>query len=164
MLERILRQYGYVQIILISPATFLALELEDVVVAFQDFPVHALGQAQRGRHTTSRKQWKYDEGYIRWFYHVSHPIMSDLTFVAEYTAHVRPYEEVIVQQQWARQVPDSPHIIANIRARVAREMGHPDVFMSLVFTGVLQGIQLEYNILQEEAVPQGRTRSQSPEE
>lgn len=140
LLERILRQYGYVQIIPISPTTFLALELEDVVVAFQDFSVHALVQAQRGQHTTSRKQWMYDEGYIRWFYHVSHPIMSDPTFVVEYTAHICPYEVVIVQQQCARQVYDSPHIIANIRARVASEMGHPDVFMSPVFTGVLQGI------------------------
>jgi hypothetical protein len=34
-------------------------------------------------------------------------------------------------------------------------MEHPEVFFSPVFTSVLQGIQLKYNILQEEPVPEG---------
>jgi len=84
-----------------------------------------------------------------WFYNVSHLIMSDIAPVAEYTTPVPPYEEVIVQQQWARQVPDPLQIIANIIGKVESAMEHPDVFVSPVFTSVLQDILLEYRILQE---------------
>jgi len=71
---------------------------------------------------------------------VSQPIMSDLVPIAEFTTHVPPYEEINVQQQWARQVPNPLQIIANIDARVESVMEPPDVFMSPVFTSVLLDI------------------------
>jgi hypothetical protein len=49
--------------------------------------------------------------------------MSELAPVAEYTAHVPPYEEVIVEQQWAIQVPDPLQIIENIKTIVDSAMG-----------------------------------------
>jgi hypothetical protein len=160
--EQVLKQYGCIQTILRSPTTIGALETKDVVVTFQDFMVHVLDQEQRCRQTRARKLWMCEEGYIKWFYRVSHHIMSEPAPAAEYIAHVPPYEEVIVEQQWVIQIPDPLNIIANIRARVDSAMGHPDVFSSPLFTGVLQGIQSEYVILQEESVSQRRTRSHSP--
>jgi hypothetical protein len=117
-LERVLRKYGYIHIIPRSPTMIRALESENVVAAFQDFMVHVLDQVRRGRQITTRKQWRYVEGYIRWFYDVSQPIMSYPACVAEYTTLVPPYEEVIVRQQWPIQLPDPLQIIANIRAIV----------------------------------------------
>jgi len=77
--------------------------------------VHVLDQAQRGGKTRGRKPWKYEEGYIKWFNRVSHPIMRDPASVAEYTTPVPPFAKVIVEQQWAIQVPDPLHIILNIK-------------------------------------------------
>jgi len=73
-----------------------------------------------------------------WFYRVSHPIMSEIRLIAKYTTHVPPYEEVIIQQQWARQVPDPLQIIANIRARVELALDYPEVHP--FFTDMLQDI------------------------
>jgi len=48
--ERVLRRYRYVQAFLDLLATmFVALKPEDVVVAFQDYLLHVLSQADRGR-------------------------------------------------------------------------------------------------------------------
>ncbi|KEH29438.1 hypothetical protein MTR_4g036770 [Medicago truncatula] len=44
--------------------------------------------------------------------------MSDSASVAAYTTHVPPYEEVIIDQQWARQVSDQLQIIENIRRAI----------------------------------------------
>jgi hypothetical protein len=123
--------------------------------------VHVLTQAQKGRQTREEKQWKYEKGCIRWFYSLSHPMFSEHALVAEYTSLVSPYKEVIVEQQWARQLPNPLHIISNIRAMMDSAMEHPEVFSSPVFTIILQCIQSEHNILQEKPVPRRRTRSQS---
>jgi len=42
--------------------------------------------------------WKHTKGYMKWFYKVSRPIMIAHVAVPDYTAHVPPYEEVIVEQ------------------------------------------------------------------
>jgi len=70
---------------------------------------------------------------MRWFIRVSHHIMNPLATIPDYTvdAHPRPvppYDEVLVEQQWARDPPDPYQNISNIRARVDDSMGHPDVF------------------------------------
>lgn len=46
--ERVLRQYNCYQSIPISPTIIGALEAANVVLAFHDFMVHVLTQAQRG--------------------------------------------------------------------------------------------------------------------
>jgi len=45
-------------------------------------------------------------------------MFSEHVPVVEYTTHVPPYEEVIVEQQWARHPSEPLLIIENIRARV----------------------------------------------
>jgi hypothetical protein len=71
-----------------APTTIGDLVPEDVVVTFQDFAIHVLSQQERGHLVPEDEVWKYGMGYIKWFYHVSHPLMSE---------HVPPYEEVIVE-------------------------------------------------------------------
>jgi len=74
------------------------LEPEDVVVAFLDFMVHVLTQAERGHPVSEDKLWRYARGYIKWFYHVSHPVFSQPAPIAHYTALVPPCEEVTDEQ------------------------------------------------------------------
>ena len=78
--------------------TIRDLEPEDIVIAFQEFVVHVLSQAERGTVVPKDKLWKYARGYIRWFYRVFYPIMREFAPFVEYTVHVPPYEEVIVEQ------------------------------------------------------------------
>jgi len=73
---------------------------------------------------------------------------------------VPPYEEVIVEQQWARHPPDPYQIINNIKARVDSAMGHPDVFGNLEVLCIMQGIQSEWSMM--EQMPPPRRRSRSP--
>jgi len=84
--------------------------------------------------------------------------------VAEYIALVPPYEEVIVEQQWARQVPDPLEIIENIRRKLDSAMSYPNVFTHSLFVGIMEGIQSEYSMLQEKSVARRRTKSHSPQE
>jgi len=79
--------------------------------------------------------------------------------VVKYTAHVPPYEEVIVEQQWARKISDPLQIIDNIRAIVDSVMSPPDVFSHPLFVGIMEGIRSEYNMMQKKSVPQRWTMS-----
>jgi len=73
---------------------------------------------------------------------------------------VPPYEEVIVEQQWARHPPDPYQIINNIKARVDTAMGHPDVFHKPEEAmRLMQGIQSEWSMLEQMSAPRWRSRS-----
>jgi len=85
--------------------------------------------------------------HIKWFYRVSYHVFSQVAPIAEYTTHVPPYEEVIVEQQFARQVPDPLHIIDNIRCIMDIVMTYPDVFTHPLFADIMEGIQSEYNMI-----------------
>ena len=67
-------------------------------MAFMEFSVHDLSQQERGDPVSEDEVWKHEVGYIKWFYHVSHPIMIALAPVVDHTTPVPPYEEVIVKQ------------------------------------------------------------------
>jgi len=134
----------------------------DVVIAFTDFVVHVLNQQERGDPVPNDEVCKHKIGYMKWFYRVSHLIMITHASVADYIAHVPPYEEVIVEQHWAKQPPDPFQIIQNIRARVDSAMGVPDVFLNPIVIDIMKGIRYEYIVLEEVPVPQRRTRSYSP--
>ena len=103
---------------------------------------------------------------MRWFVRVSHPIMNPPAAIPNYATDapprlVLPYEEVIVEQQWAMHPPDLYQIIRNIRARVDNTMGHPDVFRNPEeVMRLMQGIQSEWSML--EQIPAPRRRSRSP--
>jgi hypothetical protein len=104
---------------------------------------------------------------MRWFVRVSHPIVNPHAAIPDYVAdapprHVPPYEEVLVEQQWARHPPDPYQIISNIRARVDSAIGHPNVFGNPEVLRIMQGIQSEWSML--EQVPTPRRRSRSPQD
>jgi len=90
---------------------------------------------------------------MRWFIRVSHPI-EPLAAIPDFTADahprpVPPYEEVIVEQQWARHPLDPYQIISNIIARSDSAMGHLDVFDNPEVLRMMQGIQSEWSILEQ---------------
>ncbi|RHN53594.1 putative aminotransferase-like, plant mobile domain-containing protein [Medicago truncatula] len=150
--ERVLRKYGYVQTILRAPTDIELIAADDVAQDFTEFALHVLSHQ--------------DRGYMRWFIRVSHPIVNPPTTIPDYAAAapprpVPPYEEDIVEQQWARHPLDPYQIISNIRARVDGAMGHPVVFHnSEEVMRLMQGIQSEWSML--EQVPAPRRRSRNP--
>jgi len=133
-------------------------------MAFQDFVVHVLSQQEMGDPVPEDKVWKHSKRYIKWFYNVSHPIMIAPTAFADYIAFVPPYEEVIVEQQRARQPPDPFQIISIIKARVESAMAVLDVFSNPLVLGIMEGIRSKYSVLEEVLIPRRRTRSHSPQE
>lgn len=162
--EWVMRQYRYIQTTPKPPTTIEDLEPEDVVVAFHDFMVHVLTQAEMGRPILEDKLWRYVRGYVKWFYRVSHPMFFWNAPVVEYTSPVPCYENVIIEQQWARQVTDSIQIINNIRCRVDNAMSHPDVFSHPLFPEIMEGTRSEYIMMQVESVLRRRTRNHNPQE
>lgn len=99
LLERVLRQYDYVQTIPGPLTTIAELAPKEVVMAFMEFLVHVLSEQERGDVVPKDEVWKHPKGYMKWFYRVSHPIMIAPTAVPEYTTPVPAYEEVIVEKQ-----------------------------------------------------------------
>jgi len=102
---------------------------------------------------------------MRWFIRVSHPIVNPPAAIPDYTAQapprpVPPYEEVLVEQQWARHPPDPYQIICNIRARVDGAIGHHDVFHNPEeVIRLVQGIRSEWSMLEQMSAPRRRSRS-----
>jgi hypothetical protein len=75
-------------------------------MAFMEFSLHVLSQQERGDLVPDDMSWSHSRGYMRWLYIVSHPIVNPSSAIPNYTADahprpVPPYEEVIVEQQWA---------------------------------------------------------------
>jgi len=166
LLERVLRQYGYVQTIPRAPTNIELRAADDVAQAFTKFALHVLSHQQRGHPVPDNQPWAHTKGYMRWFIKVSHPIMNPPAAIPDYVTDgpsrlVPPYEEVIVEQQWAMHPPDPYQIINNIRARVDGAMGHHVVFRNLEeVMRLMQGIQSEWSML--EQIPAPRRRSRSP--
>jgi len=133
-------------------------------MAFMEFVVHVLIQQERGDLVSENRVWKHSKGKMKWFYKVLHPIMIAPAVVPDYIAHVRSYEEVIVEQQWVRQPPDPFQIIGNIGAKVESAMGVPDVFSNPIVLGIMEGIRAKYRVLEEVSAPRRRSRSHSPQE
>jgi len=165
LLERVLRQYGYVQTRPMPPTDIEALAADDVAQAFTEFALHVLSHQQRGHPVPDNQPWAHIKGYMRWFTRVSHPIVNPPAAIPDYATdapprHVPPYEEVIVEQQWAKHPPDPYQIISNIRARVDGAMGHPDVFRNPEeVMRLMQCIQSEWSMLEQMSAPR---RSRSP--
>jgi hypothetical protein len=95
---------------------------------------------------------------MKWFVRVSHPIVNTPAAIPDYAADVPPrpvppYEEVLVEHQWARHPPDPYQIISNIRARVDSAIGHPDVFGNPEVFRIMQGIQSEWSMLEQVPTP-----------
>jgi hypothetical protein len=162
--ERVLRQYGYVQRIPRPPTDIEDLAADDVAHAFTEFALHVLSHQQRGHPVPDNQPWAHTRGYMKWFVRVSHPIVNPPAAIPDYAADAPPrpvpaYEEVLVEQQWARHPPDPYQIISNIRARVDSALGHPDVFGNPEVLRIIQGIQSEWSMLEQMPTPRRRSRS-----
>ena len=121
--ERVLRQYRYVQTIPRPPTDIRPLALADVAMSLIEFALHVVNQHERGDLVPEGELWSHSRGYMHWFYRVSHLILNPPTVVPDYAADVHPrpvppYEEVIVQQQLARDPPDPFQVIDIMRGRV----------------------------------------------
>jgi len=164
--ERVLRQYRYVQTIPRPPTDIKLLATDDVAQAFIEFALHVLSHQERGHPVLDNQPWTHTRGYMKWFIKVSHPIVNPPAAIQDYAANapprpIHPYEEVLVEQQWARHPTDPYQIINNIRARVDSAMAHPAVFHNLEeVMRLMQGIQFEWSML--EQMPASRRRSRSP--
>ena len=71
--ERVLRQFGLVQNVprhpaIGAPCTFSIYQMEQ---AFQNYSMHMISEEDRGRLVET--DWQSDDGYLVWFYKVSHP-------------------------------------------------------------------------------------------
>jgi len=62
---------------------------------------------------------------MRWFYHVSHPLIVGPAPVPEYVAPRPVYQEVIVEHEWVRHPPDPLQVIGSMRVRVEHAMEIP---------------------------------------
>jgi len=76
LLERVLRQYEYVQTIPRPPTDIGRLAVDDVVVTFMEFALHVLDQKERGHPVPNNEPWAHSKGYKRCFIRVSHPIVN----------------------------------------------------------------------------------------
>jgi hypothetical protein len=159
---RVLRQYDYVQTIPRPPTSIGPLHPAEVATTFLEFDVHVISQQDRGEPVPVDEGWKHSDGYIKWFYHVSHSFIVNPAPVPVYVAQRPAYQEVIVEQEWARHPPDPLQIIISMRARVEHAMEIPKVASNPLFFSILEGLRSDYTVFHE--VPVSRRRSRSPRE
>jgi hypothetical protein len=161
--ERVLRQYGYVQSVPRPLTTILPLAPADVVDAFLAFALHVVSQQERGDLVSDDEPWQHLDGYIRLFYRASHPLIVGPAPVPEYVAPKPVYQEVIVEQEWARHPPDPLQVISNMRTRTEQAMEIPEVVSHPLFFSILEVLQTDYSVFNQDPVPQRRSRSHSPQ-
>ena len=160
--ERVLRQYGYVQTVPRPPTTTVPLAPAEVATAFLEFVVHVLSRQDKGEPVPEDEGWKHSDGYMRWFYRVSHPLIVNPAPVPEYVAPRPVYQEVIVEQEWAKHSPNPLQVISSMRARVEHAMEIPEVTSNPLFFSILEDLRSDYIVFDEVPVP--RRRSSSPRE
>ncbi|AES62467.1 hypothetical protein MTR_1g100190 [Medicago truncatula] len=78
LLERVLRQFGYVQTVPRHPTDIGPLATADVAMAFMEFALHVLSQLEMGDLVPDNELLAHYRGYMRWFVRVSHPIVNPL--------------------------------------------------------------------------------------
>jgi len=112
--KRVLRQYEYVQTVPRPPTTVMPLAPADVAAAFLEFALHVVSQQHRGDQVPDDEPWKHSDRYIRWFYHVSHPIIVNPPLEPEITVPRPVYQDVLVNQDWGRHPPDPRQVISTM--------------------------------------------------
>ncbi|RHN82296.1 hypothetical protein MtrunA17_Chr1g0208431 [Medicago truncatula] len=144
--ERVLRQYDYVQTVPRPATTILPLAPADVVAAFLEFALHVVSQQDMGEAVPDDEPWKHLDGYMRWFYRVSHPLIVGLAPVPQYVTPRLVYQKVIVEQEWARHPPDPLQVINSMRVKVEQTMEIPEVVSHPLFFSILEGLQTDYSV------------------
>jgi len=96
LLERIKRQYGYVQDVPRHPTDVVQVRETDIVQAFIDFRTHTIKQDSWGN-PAGEMPWWMEDGYMLWYTRVSHPQILPPTLGSP----PRPAnEEQIITHQW----------------------------------------------------------------
>jgi len=70
--ERVLRQYGYVQIVPRHLTDVVELRPPQIVQAFLNYRTHTLKQPDWGE-PAGEDTWRMRDGYVIWYTRVSHP-------------------------------------------------------------------------------------------
>jgi len=89
---------------------------------------------------------EHSDRYIRWFYHVSHPIIVNLPPKPEITVSRPVYQDVLVDQDWGRHPPDPRQVISTMRDRVEHAMQIPEVVSNPLFLGILESLRSDYTV------------------
>jgi len=121
-----------------------------------------LPQQHRGAQVPDDEPWKHSDRYIRWFYHVSHPFIVNPAPEPDITMSRPVYQDILVDQDWARHPPDPRQVISTMRDKVEHAMQIPEVVSNLLFFGILEGFRTDYSVFEQQPVP--RKRSMSPQE
>jgi len=74
------------------------------------------------------------------------------------------YQDILVDQEWARHPPDPLQVISSIRGRVEHAMQIPEVVSNPFFFSILEGLQTDYSVFDHQQVPRRRSRSHSAPE
>jgi len=77
--------------------------------------------------------------------------MSKHVPIVEYPAPIPPYEEVIFQEQYVRQVLDPLQIIGNITSKIESALHYPEPH--LYYHNVLMSIDEDYRMILDGPVP-----------
>jgi len=160
--KRVMRQYRYVQTVPRPPTTIMPLAPTVVVAAFLEFALHVIAQQHRGAQVPDDEPWKHLYRYIRWFYCVSHPIISNPPLEPEITVSRPVYQDILVDQDWGRHPSDPRQVISTMGDRVEHAMQIPEVVSNPLFLGILEGLRSDYIVFEQQPVP--RRRSRSPQE
>jgi len=150
LLERVLRQYSYVQTVPRPPTTIMPLAPTYVADAFLEFALHVVPQQQRGAHVPDDEPWKHSDSYIRWFYRVSHPLIVNPAPEPNIIMLRPVYQDILVDQEWARHPLDPLQVITSMRGRVEHAMQIPEVVSNPLFFGILEGLRTDYSVFEQQ--------------
>jgi len=142
----------------------LPLAPADVVVSFLEFALHVVAQQQRGDLVPDDEPCKHSDMYIRWFYRVSHPLIVNPAPEPDIVFPRPVYQDILVDQEWARQPLDPLQVISSMRDRVEHAMEMLEVVSNPLFFSILEGLRTEYSVFDHQQVPRRRSRSHSPQE
>jgi len=74
------------------------------------------------------------------------------------------YQDILVDQEWARHPPDPLQVISSIRGRVEHAMQIPEVVSNPLFFSILEGLRTDYSVFNHQQVLRRKCRSHSPQE
>ena len=74
------------------------------------------------------------------------------------------YQDILVDQEWARHPPDPLQVIRSIKGKVEHAMQIPGVVSNPLFFSILEGLRTDYSVFDHQQVPRRRSRSHSPQE
>jgi hypothetical protein len=160
LLERVRRQYGYVQNVPRHLTNVVELRPNQIVQTFIDFRTHTIKEPDWGE-LTGEATWQMKDGYILWYTRVSHPMIlrllpGDLLRTTN--------EEQIIAQQWeqyeARGSPDANDMINGVVAYADEQLGQ-EVMSHEQWSAAMRHVREHITPILPEGEPRGRGGSNS---